>query len=80
MSLYLSTREVATLLGVNVSRLSTAVWAGRIAEPPRGPGNAFLWGPEDIERASWVLRRRSADDVLKAIADNTEAVDETKQA
>jgi hypothetical protein len=71
---FLSTRQVARLLGINVSRLSTAVWTGRITEPPKGPGNAFLWGKEQIEQASWVLRGKSADDVLGTIKDARECL------
>ena len=59
------TKEVAKMLGVAVHSLARAVWEERIPAPPKGPGNAYLWGPEDIQRASWVLRRRSADDILE---------------
>jgi hypothetical protein len=61
-----STRDVARLLGIGVSRLARAVWEGRVAAPLKGPGGAYLWTRRDIERASWVLRHRSADDVLPA--------------
>lgn len=50
-----STREVARILGVGVSRLSQAVWRGDIPEPERGPGNSFCWTEEDINRASKAL-------------------------
>ncbi len=50
-----STRQVARILEVGISRLSQAVWLGRIAEPQRGPGNSFFWTAEDINRASQVL-------------------------
>lgn len=63
---YRSTLEVARLLGVNPSRLARAVWAGRIDAPERGPGGAFYWTSRDIAQASWVLRGRSADDLLAA--------------
>jgi hypothetical protein len=63
---YMSTPEVARLLGLNPSRLARAVWAGRIDAPERGPGGAFYWTRRNIEQASWVLRGRSADDVLGA--------------
>jgi DNA-binding transcriptional MerR regulator len=59
-----STRDVARLLGIGVSRLARAVWEGRIDPPAKGPGGAYLWTRRDIERASWALRHRSADDVL----------------
>lgn len=61
-----STRDVARLLGIGVSRLARAVWEGRIDPPAKGPGGAYLWTRRDIERASWALRHRSADDVLPA--------------
>lgn len=50
-----NTKTVARLIGVNISTLSQAVWAGRIPEPQRGPGGCFLWADEDINRASRVL-------------------------
>ncbi len=61
---YRSTREVARMLGMNPSRLARAVWDGRLAPPDKAPGGAFLWTPQDIDRASWFLRRRDASDVL----------------
>lgn len=61
-----STRDVARLLGIGVSRLARAVWEGRIDPPAKGPGGAYLWTRRDIERASWALRHRNADDVLPA--------------
>jgi len=53
-----STKEVALLLGIGVSRLSQAVWTGRVAEPQKGPGNSFCWTNEDINRASKALLSR----------------------
>ena len=50
-----STKQVAQILGIGVSRLSQAVWREDIPEPERGPGNSFCWTPEDINRASWAL-------------------------
>ena len=64
METYRSTRQVARLLGVSVSRLTRSVWEGRVDEPPRGPSGSFLWRREDIERASWALLRRELGDVL----------------
>lgn len=60
----MSTREVARMLGVNPSRLARAIWDRRLDPPGRAPGGAFLWTPEDVERASWLLRHRDATDVL----------------
>lgn len=61
-----STKQVAKMLGISTSRLSRAVWDERVIAPPKGPGGVFLWEPGDIERASWVLRRRDASDVLSS--------------
>ena len=63
-AIILTTVQAAKLLGVHVSRLSRAVWDERIRKP-RQVGKGFLWSSADIERASWVLRNRNADDVLK---------------
>ena len=54
-----STKQVAQILGIGVSRLSQAVWRGDIPEPERGPGNSFCWIPEDINRASRTLLNKS---------------------
>ena len=59
-----STRETAALLELRVTTLSRAVYEGRVTEPGKAPNGSFRWTPKDIERASWVLRRKSADDVL----------------
>ena len=64
MKSYYSTPQVAQMLKISPGCLSRAVWDGRLESPEKGPGGAFLWAEEDIHRASWVLRRRSADDVL----------------
>ena len=63
---YRSTRQVAKLLGVRLGILTRAAWSGQVQPPEKSPSGAFLWTAADIERASWVLRRRSADDVLPA--------------
>lgn len=57
-----NTREVARVLGVSTSKLSRAVWDGRVDAPMRGPGGAFLWDLESIQRASWQLLGKSLDD------------------
>lgn len=63
---FLSSRQAAMLLGVNPSRLIRAIWDNRLDPPTKGPGGAFLWTDADLERASWLLRGRSADDLLQA--------------
>jgi hypothetical protein len=65
MKEYRSTREVARLLGVRPSKLARALWDGRLEPPTKAPGGAFLWTDQDIERASWLLRRRDASDILR---------------
>jgi len=66
MARFLSTREVARLLGMKPGTLSMAVWDGRIAEPERGPGDSFLWTDADVQRAArqfgipWPPRERPA--------------------
>lgn len=53
---FLGTKQVARLLEIQVSRLQQAIWYERLTPPPvKGPGGAFLWTQEDIERASWQL-------------------------
>ena len=60
---YLSTREVARLLGVSVSLLTKAVWDGRVDPPQKSPSGNYLWSEADIERASWALLHRSCERV-----------------
>ena len=64
---YRGTREVARALGVSHSRLARAVWAGKVREPERGPGGAFLWTDEDIERASWALLGRGLEKATEGV-------------
>jgi len=59
MQQYLSTRQVARLLGISVSLLTKAVWCGRVEPPQKSPSGNFLWTPADIDRASWVLLHKS---------------------
>lgn len=59
--MFRSTRQVAKLLDVTSSRLSKAVWDGRLNAPQRGPSGAFLWTQDDVRHASWVLLRRDFD-------------------
>ena len=53
------TKEVAKLLGMTISALNQAIYHGRLTPAPnKGPGGAFLWTSEDIQRASWQLLGR----------------------
>lgn len=54
-----NTLKAASAIGVSHSRLSRAVWEGRIKPPQKGPGGNYLWAEKDLERASWALRHRS---------------------
>ena len=54
----IGTKEAAAMLGVRPGTLTRAVWEGRIQSPTKGPGGAFLWTDEDVERASWALLGR----------------------
>ena len=56
-----STRQVAVLLEVKPASLAKAVWDGRIDPPAKGPSGNYLWRLNDIEKASWVMRRRAFD-------------------
>lgn len=59
---YRSTRQVEKLLKVN--NLAVKIFQNRIDPPEKSPTGQYMWTDMDIERASWVLRRKSADDVL----------------
>jgi len=59
MTQFYGTREVAGLLGIKPDTLQKAIWQNRVDPPAKGPGGAYLWTFEDINRASWVLRRRA---------------------
>ncbi len=56
---YLSTRQVARLLGVSVSLLTKAVWAGSVDPPQKSPSGSHRWTLSDIERVSEVLAGKS---------------------
>ena len=57
------TREVERLLGVKGVRLQRLIWDDEL-EPPQKDGYRYVWTPADIERASWLIRRRDASDVF----------------
>jgi len=50
--------------GVQPSALNRAIYEGRLDPPTKGPGGSFLWVEANIQQASWLLRGKSADDVL----------------
>ena len=54
-----NTPQAAKLLGVKPSVLQRAVWDGKIHRPEKSPSGNYVWKVADLERASWVLRRRS---------------------
>ena len=59
---YRSTRQVEALLGVN--NLAVRIAQGRYDPPDKSPQGQYLWTSADIDRISWAVRRKSADDVL----------------
>ena len=65
MDCFFSTKRVAKAMGLNISRLSKAVWEGRLPEPTRGPGGVFLWSLEDAQRASWYFNKRDLTDMQR---------------
>ena len=62
--IYRSTKQVAKLFGLRTNYIQTLIWSERFDAPEKGPGNAYLWTPHDIERASWAIRHRDASDIL----------------
>jgi len=60
-----STREVAQVLGLRPARLGQIIWDGRLPAPAKGPGGAFLWSPEDAERAAWAVCHTSWDALVE---------------
>lgn len=63
MKTFLTTREVAKLLDVRPGTLTRAVYEGRIHSPVKGPGQAFLWKPAEVEAACWALHRKPLDEL-----------------
>jgi len=46
---------------VKPASLAKAIWDGRIEPPAKGPSGNYLWRLSDIQKASWVMRRRAFD-------------------
>jgi len=70
---FMSTRQVARLLNITPARLTKALWDGRVIAPAKSPSGNFLWTLEDINRASWVLRRQAFEappDMLSMITNS----------
>ncbi len=59
-----STRQVAELLGLPVSKLARALWLRRFYPPQKSPAGDYLWTQQDVERACWALLHRDIDVVL----------------
>jgi DNA-binding transcriptional MerR regulator len=56
---YLTTAEIAGLIGVSLNTLYRWLKAGKIAEPYRDPDNNYrLWTVEDVERIQRTTLRR----------------------
>jgi len=53
-----STPTVGRLLGKRPGTILHAIFEGRLAPPPKGPGGVYLWGARDIDRASRILLGR----------------------
>ena len=54
----IGTKEAARVLGISISRLQQAIWKERFQPPAKGPGGAYCWTHDDLQRASWVLLRK----------------------
>jgi len=54
-----NTKDVARMLGVSIAKLQRAIWDERVDPPAKGPGGAFVWQLEDIDRVSWQLLHRA---------------------
>ena len=61
----LGTRQVAELLQIKPATIQRAIWEGRLDPPAKGPGNAFFWNEADVQRAAWVLCKRSLKHILQ---------------
>lgn len=57
----LQTKEVAEMLGITTQALVKAMFDGRFPKPKNKVGRSFVWTPEEVEKASWVINKRSAN-------------------
>ncbi len=70
MSKVFSTADVAFVLGMRTGTLSRAIWERRVAAPPKGPGGAYHWTQEDVERASCRLLGHDLSDAAQRRLDD----------
>ena len=61
----IGTKQAAAVLGMRPGTLTRAVWDGRVPQPTKGPGGAFVWTEMDLRRAAWALLGRDLDEVRK---------------
>ena len=61
----MGTKQAAVRLGIRPGTLTRAVWDGRVSQPTKGPGGAFVWTEEDLRRAAWALLGRDLDDLAQ---------------
>jgi hypothetical protein len=61
----IGTKQAAEILGVKPGALTRAVWENRLPAPEKGPGGAFVWSREDLQRAAWALWERELDELTK---------------
>ena len=53
-----NTKQAAKILHLRPNSLNQLVWNGDVPEPPRDPGNRFLWDDAAIDAASRALYGR----------------------
>ncbi|WP_433975838.1 helix-turn-helix transcriptional regulator [Tunturiibacter lichenicola] len=59
-TLWLSTTEVASILGISQRTILRKLAAGKFAEPARDPKNNYrLWRPEEVEVIHQQISRES---------------------
>ena len=58
-----STKEVGKLLDVSPTYIQQLIWKDEL-DAPQKVGRNYRWAAADIEKASWRLRRRNADDIF----------------
>ena len=61
----IGTKQAAVILGVRPGTLTRAVWEGRLPQPAKGPGGAYVWSQADLRQAAWALLGRDLDEVAR---------------